>query len=123
DPLDVVHGLLLLRGWLFDRFRQLADGIVPLELNAGDVGVDGFVIFLDGLLRLDHLLERCRIAIREMVGRRWIAAVCVGRSSRQYGSRRDGHEHFHTENPRLWLNRYLRGAAAPPARRAITPPA
>src|SRR5882757_5866395 len=117
DALHVVHGLLLLRGGLFAGFGQLAHGIVPLELNAGDVGVDGFVIFLDGLLRLDHLLERRCIAIRKVVRGRGITAVCIGRSGRQYGSRADGNEHFHTGNPRLWLDRYLSGATAPPARR------
>src|SRR5882762_5851583 len=119
--LHVVHGLLLIRRWLFPGLRYLAHGVVALELNAGDIGVDRFVIFLHGLLRLDHLLKRRSIAIRKVVRRRRVTAVRVGRSSRQNGSRRYGNNHFHTGHPLFWLNRYLRCAAALAAREPSCP--
>src|SRR5690242_15762372 len=46
----VVHGLLLLGSGGFAGLGDLTDRVIALELNAGDIGIDGFVIFLDRLL-------------------------------------------------------------------------
>src|SRR3954451_10444773 len=90
--LHIVHGLLLIGRWLFAGLRNLAHGVVAFQLNAGDIGVDCLVIIFDSLLSRDHFLKRRSIAIGRMIRRLLVAAVRVGRSSRQNGSRRNGNE-------------------------------